>query len=99
MSLSGGRLLLRKLNPFSSGSYPPSIITVLMKTIDFSSESYRRQVADGADLYLRPPLAGFRFDDFRRAREMADSAYGYAREMIEAWTRQAEHDRVQKKSA
>ena len=73
MSLSGGRLLLRKLNPFSSGSYPPSIITVLMKTIDFSSESYRRQVADGADLYLRPPLAGFRFDDFRRAGEMADS--------------------------
>ncbi|MGB7641978.1 MAG: cyclic nucleotide-binding domain-containing protein [Terriglobales bacterium] len=99
MSLSGGRLLLRKLNPFSSGSYPPSIITVLMKTIDFSSESYRRQVADGADLYLRPPLAGFRFDDFRRAREMADSAYQYARGMIEAWTQQAEHDRVQKKTA
>jgi predicted acylesterase/phospholipase RssA/CRP-like cAMP-binding protein len=99
MSLSGGRLLLRKLNPFSSGSYPPSIITVLMKTIDFSSESYRRQVADGADLYLRPPLAGFRFDDFRRAREMADSAYDYAREMIEAWTRQSDHDRLHKKTA
>lgn len=94
MALSGARLLLRKLNPFSVGGYPPSIITVLMKTIDFSSESYRRQVADGADLYLRPPLTGFRFDDFKRAGAMADAAYQHAREAIGEWTRLA-----QKKSA
>ncbi|MGA9641878.1 MAG: cyclic nucleotide-binding and patatin-like phospholipase domain-containing protein [Terriglobales bacterium] len=88
MAFSGSRMLLRKLNPFSSGTYPPSIITVLMKTIDFSSESYRRQVADGADLYLRPTLTGFRFDDFRRAEQMAEAAYQYARQAIAEWNRQ-----------
>ncbi len=86
MSLSGVRLLLSRLNPFTANVYPPSIIKVLMKTIDFSSESYRRKVADAADLYIRLPLEGFRFDDFKRSAEMADAAYRTSREMIGQWS-------------
>ncbi|MGB8005880.1 MAG: patatin-like phospholipase family protein, partial [Terriglobales bacterium] len=94
LSFSGWRLALRKLNPFSKGIYPPSIIKVLMQTIDFSSESYRRRVADAADLYIRPPLEGFRFDDFERSGEMVEAAYQHAKQIVGQWT-----SRVQKKSA
>lgn len=94
LSFSGWRLALRKLNPFSKGIYPPSIIKVLMQTIDFSSESYRRRVADAADLYIRPPLEGFRFDDFERSGEMVEAAYRHAKQIVGQWT-----SRVQKKSA
>jgi lysophospholipid hydrolase len=90
MALSGVRLMLNRLNPFSASIYPPSIIKVLMKTIDFSSESYRRKVADAADLYIRLPLEGFRFDDFKRSAEMADAAYREAREIIGQWNAQAQ---------
>jgi lysophospholipid hydrolase len=98
MALSGVRLMLNRLNPFSASIYPPSIIKVLMKTIDFSSESYRRKVADAADLYIRLPLEGFRFDDFKRSAEMADAAYREAREFIGQWTAQAQ-SQSQKKTA
>jgi NTE family protein/lysophospholipid hydrolase len=98
MALSGMRLMLNRLNPFSASIYPPSIIKVLMKTIDFSSESYRRKVADAADLYIRLPLEGFRFDDFKRSAEMADSAYREAREIIGQWTAQTQ-TQSQKKTA
>ncbi|MGD0211969.1 MAG: cyclic nucleotide-binding domain-containing protein [Terriglobales bacterium] len=98
MALSGVRLLLNRLNPFSASIYPPSIIKVLMKTIDFSSESYRRKVADAADLYIRLPLVGFRFDDFKRSREMADTAYRESIEMIRSWTKQPQ-SQPQKKTA
>ncbi len=90
MALSGVRLMLNRLNPFSASIYPPSIIKVLMKTIDFSSESYRRKVADAADLYIRLPLEGFRFDDFKRSGEMADTAYRQAREIIGEWKAQTQ---------
>ncbi len=90
MALSGVRLLLNRLNPFSASIYPPSIIKVLMKTIDFSSESYRRKVAHAADLYIRLPLVGFRFDDFKRSREMADTAYRESKEIIRRWTEQSQ---------
>lgn len=90
MSVSGVRLLLSRLNPFAASIYPPSILKVLMKTIDFSSESYRRKVADAADLYIRLPLEGFRFDDFKRSAEMADAAYREAREIIGQWTSPAQ---------
>ncbi len=90
MALSGVRLMLNRLNPFSASIYPPSIIKVLMKTIDFSSESYRRKVADAADLYIRLPLEGFRFDDFKRSAEMADTAYRQAREIIGEWKAQTQ---------
>lgn len=102
MALSGVRLLLNRLNPFSASIYPPSIIKVLMKTIDFSSESYRRKVADAADLYIRLPLEGFRFDDFKRSREMADTAYRESKEIIRRWTEQPQtqpHPQSQKKTA
>ena len=98
MALSGVRLMLNRLNPFSASIYPPSIIKVLMKTIDFSSESYRRKVADAADLYIRLPLQGFRFDDFKRSAEMADIAYRQARDIIGQWTAQTQ-TQPQKKTA
>ena len=93
MALSGVRLMLNRLNPFSASIYPPSIIKVLMKTIDFSSESYRREVADAANLYIRLPLEGFRFDDFKRSAEMAGTAYREAAEIISQWTAQTQPSR------
>jgi lysophospholipid hydrolase len=98
MALSGVRLMLNRLNPFSASIYPPSIIKVLMKTIDFSSESYRRKVADAADLYIRLPLEGFRFDDFKRSAEMADAAYRGAKEIIDEWKAQT-NNQSRKKTA
>lgn len=85
LSLSGTRALWLRLNPWSEPRHLPSIRNVLMRSIVLNSDSERRKMKELADLYLQPPLGGFRFNDFSRGREMAEVAYEYSMKMIEPW--------------
>ena len=83
--VSGWHLLSRMLNPFAPKISAPSIGSVLMRSISFDSESYRQRMRELSDLYLTPPTAGYRFNDFARGEEMAQMGYEYALPLVRRW--------------
>jgi predicted acylesterase/phospholipase RssA len=83
LGLSGWRVLLNRLNPFSKKSLAvPSLPHILLRTVAFGR---RRSGLGPADLYLCPPLETFKINEFHRGKDMADIAYRFALPLLEAW--------------
>jgi predicted acylesterase/phospholipase RssA/CRP-like cAMP-binding protein len=86
---SGWKLLRDCANPFVESQEWPSVFSVLMRTMTFTSDSHIERIREMADLYLAPPTADFAFNDFDRGPEMAEKAYRYARPEIVRWMKRA----------
>jgi predicted acylesterase/phospholipase RssA/CRP-like cAMP-binding protein len=84
-AVSGWRVFAQKWFLRAPKKRVPSIFTVLMRTVDFTSEGYRKRVSAAADLYLRPPLAQLRFNDFRRGSRAAEMGRKYAHDVLREW--------------
>lgn len=89
---SGWKLLRESANPFVESREWPSVFSVLMRTMTFTSDAYIERIRELADLFLTPPTAEFAFNDFERGPEMADKAYRYARPKIAVWMTQMHRD-------
>jgi predicted acylesterase/phospholipase RssA len=63
----------------------PSILQVLMRSIEFGGISYRREKAALADLYLTPDVVQFTRHDFVRAAEIAEAGYQGSRGPVLEW--------------
>ena len=83
--ISGVRTLLQRMNPFAKRIRMPSIFSVLMKTILFGGKRDKERARKLADLYLQPPIQGYRFNDFRRGTQMAEDAYQYTKPRLTEW--------------
>jgi predicted acylesterase/phospholipase RssA len=82
---SAWRVLRSRINPFEPTIRVPGIPATILRTLTVASERKSREVERIADFYLRPPIGGFRVDDFSRIDEIAEAGYQYAREEIRAW--------------
>lgn len=78
LTISGWQALARRWSPFLHKPRVPSILTTLLRTVEFTSEAYRKRISATADLYLRPPLAKLRFNDFRKGEMAVEIAREYA---------------------
>jgi predicted acylesterase/phospholipase RssA/CRP-like cAMP-binding protein len=85
LGLSGWRVLWNKLNPAGPSQRIPSILEILMRTVELGSIYQQQQTGSGASLYLRPPLERYRLFDYRRGPEIAETAYGATREEVRSW--------------
>lgn len=85
LAVSGWRALRNWLKPRSKRQALPSVLTVLLRTVEFGGTAYEAHHLELADLYLRPPVSGFSVIDHRRGGEMAEVAYRYSRDKIAEW--------------
>ena len=84
--VSGWRALRDRLNPFAKGKVEALTMTrILLRTMSFGDASRQTTGRAVADLYIKAPLEGFKINDFKRAREMADATYASALPHIRAW--------------
>jgi hypothetical protein len=61
----------------------PSILLVLMRTLEFGGISYRTTREGAADLLLRPEMLGFKRTDWHAADEIVALSYRYTLAKIE----------------
>jgi lysophospholipid hydrolase len=83
--LTGWRAFWNRFTPFGRGVQIPSILLIMLRTMEFGGVSRKRSLAEAADLYLRPPLEGFKPTDFSRAAEIVEVGYRSAMEGIAGW--------------
>jgi predicted acylesterase/phospholipase RssA len=85
-SLSGWRLLGRRVNPFMKTMEVPPLASVLMRTTLLGSSSKQNLMARQADLVIRPPLEEFGLLEFKSFDRIVEIGYKHALEQLEAWS-------------
>ncbi len=91
--LFGWHAIWHRFNPARERRiYRPSILLVLMRTIEFGGIAYRKQKAEVADVYISPELLKFKRNDFHAAAAIADIGYGAAREKLIDWLARGPED-------
>ena len=84
-SMSGWRLLVDRMNPFSSAPRLPNIAQILARTATLASIYHRESSRHLADLYLQPPVEQIGMLEWKALSDIADLGYRYAVEQIAAW--------------
>jgi predicted acylesterase/phospholipase RssA len=87
LGLSGWRVLLNRLNPFGPRLRVPSIVEILMRSVELGSIHRQRAAMAVASLYVRPPVEAFPLFDYRRGAEIAEVSYQAVRDPLRAWAR------------
>jgi predicted acylesterase/phospholipase RssA len=84
-SLSGWRVLLRKLSPFAPALDAPGIHSILMRTLELGDSGARRDRIQAAPiaLHLRPPVGPCGMFDFKAAFSLIEVAYRYTAERLQ----------------
>jgi predicted acylesterase/phospholipase RssA/CRP-like cAMP-binding protein len=73
---------------FSAGKHPsPSIADILYRAGHIGGLSQRGRTIAQADHYLEPPVAEFSMMSYRKADDIADVGYAYAKKKIPQWNR------------
>jgi lysophospholipid hydrolase len=82
----GWRAFWKRFNPFSQDRvYVPSILLVLIRTLEFSGIAYKSIRIEFADIYMYPDLLKFKRTDFHLASQIAQAGYDAARAKMTAW--------------
>ncbi len=84
--VSGWRVAWNRLRPFGKKRETvPSMLQVLMRTLEFGGISFNHTHAAYADLYMRPPLLEFDRSDFGQAKQIAAVGHEYAKSSLREW--------------
>jgi NTE family protein len=84
--VSGWEAFWKRLNPFSKKHiYTPSILLVMIRTLEFSGVSYKGVRLKCADLYMHPDLLKFKRTDFHLADGILNAGYDCMRKNILQW--------------
>ena len=93
LDVNGWRAFWHRVRPFDRPKTPiPTMMQIVMRTIEFGGLPSIEATMRMADLYLRPPLVQFKRGDFNAAREIADVGYRFAIEKIGEWQRSFKKD-------
>jgi len=88
-TVSGWQAFWKRLNPFSKNSiYTPSILLVMIRTLEYTGISYKGSRLRYADIYMYPEMLKFKRTDFHRASEILDSGYEAAHTTLLEWLSQ-----------
>ena len=83
-TVSGWRVLGRRLNPFGEPRPLPGIADILIRSTGLSQVPHRRAALDDdrVDLLLRPPVAGTGILDFKGGIALIEAGYRYAAQAL-----------------
>lgn len=88
-TVSGWQAFWKRLNPFSKKSvYTPSILLVMIRTLEYTGISYKGSRLKYADIYMYPKMLKFKRTDFDRASEILDAGYETACTTLREWMSQ-----------
>ena len=82
----GWRAFWKRFNPFSRHRvFMPSILLVMIRTLEFSGIAYKNLRIEFADIYMHPDLLKFKRTDFHLASQIAQAGYDCARANVIEW--------------
>jgi lysophospholipid hydrolase len=85
-TVSGWRAFWRRWNPFSGRYvYTPSILLVMIRTMEYSGISNKNTRLKFADIYMYPDMLKFKRTDFYRAPEIEQAGFDCARKAVAEW--------------
>jgi lysophospholipid hydrolase len=88
-NVSGWKACWQRLSPFVKHKiYTPSILLVMIRTLEYTGVSYKGSRLKYADLYMYPEMLKFKRSDFDRASEILDAGYECARTNLLEWLSQ-----------
>jgi lysophospholipid hydrolase len=78
--VSGWQACWKRLSPFVKKSiYTPSILLVMIRTLEYTGISYKGSRLKYADIYMYPEMLKFKRTDFHLASRILDAGYECAR--------------------
>jgi len=84
--ISGWGAFWKRFHPFSRHrKYTPSILLVMIRTLEFSGIAYKNLRIEFADIYMYPDLLKFKRTDFHMASQIAQAGYDCARASVLKW--------------
>jgi len=88
-NVSGWKACWQRLSPFAKKNiYTPSILLVMIRTLEYTGVSYKGSRLKYADMYMHPEMLKFKRSDFHRASEILDAGYECARTNLLEWLSQ-----------
>jgi len=88
-NVSGWKAIWQRLSPFVKHKiYTPSILLVMIRTLEYTGVSYKGSRLKYADMYIYPEMLKFKRSDFHRASEILDAGYECARTNLLEWLAQ-----------
>eukprot|EP00658_Telonema_sp_P-2_P066367 TRINITY_DN55407_c0_g1_i2.p1 TRINITY_DN55407_c0_g1~~TRINITY_DN55407_c0_g1_i2.p1 ORF type:complete len:353 (-),score=70.09 TRINITY_DN55407_c0_g1_i2:117-1175(-) len=86
--LSGWKPLLSKLNPFAKTMNVPSAGDIAGELLYVSSTRHSKDMAELADLYLKPPVQEYGTLEFGRFDVISQAGYNYAKPILQEFALQ-----------
>ena len=84
--VEGWEAFWNRFNPFARKRvYTPSILLVMIRTLEFSGIAYKSHRIEFADIYLYPELLKFKRTDFHLAAQIADAGHDAAKAKVSEW--------------
>ena len=84
--VSGWQAFWKRFSPFlREHVYTPSILLVMIRTLEFSGIAYKSLRIQFADIYMYPDLLKFKRTDFHLAPQIAQAGYDAARANVYEW--------------
>lgn len=84
-SISGWRIFLNRLNPFSKNIRIPSITDILLRSFVINNKRNSIDQESLEDLTIYPDTRGFSMSDYNKWREIAQCGYDKAIEPLQKW--------------
>jgi hypothetical protein len=85
ISISGWRLLFNRLNPFSKRMKTPTLVEILMRTLEVNATKSSREQAALTDLLIQPDTRGFDPTAYDKWKSLAQRGYEASIEPLKAW--------------
>jgi lysophospholipid hydrolase len=84
-TVSGWGAFWKRLKPFSGRIYTPSILLVMIRTLEYSGIANKNVRLKSADVYMYPEMLQFKRTDFHRAAEIEQTGYACATSTVGHW--------------
>lgn len=85
-NVSGWSAFWKRCNPLSkSRVYTPSILLVMIRTLEYTGISHKNLRVKFADLYMYPELLKFKRTDFHLVTKIAQAGYDCAHKNLSQW--------------
>lgn len=89
-SLSGWRILLNRINPFSKQLRTPSLLKTLLRSFDINGQRLTKSQQETVDLLILPDVKGFVSSDFDKWQPLSQAGYDAAIEPLRKWKAEKE---------
>ncbi|MGH8705918.1 MAG: cyclic nucleotide-binding domain-containing protein [Burkholderiales bacterium] len=82
------KVLLNWLNPFGKPSELPNILHLMVRTTLLASVQKTESMKKLVDLYIQPPVSGFKLMQFGALEAIAEAGYRHSKAVLEDWIAQ-----------